>query len=51
MAALAAAPAVALADDETEYHFGFTTGTSVGEIGEKEIQSRLTGRLGKSAGH
>jgi hypothetical protein len=51
MAALAAAPAVALADDETEYHFGFTTGTSVGEIGEKEIQSRLTGRFGKSAGH
>ena len=51
MAALAAAPAVALVDDETEYHFGFTTGTSVGEIGEKEIQSRLTGRLGKSAGH
>ena len=50
MAALAAAPAVALADDETEYHFGFTTGTSVGEIGEKEIQSRLTGRFGKGAG-
>ena len=51
MAALAAAPAVALADDETEYHFGFTTGTSVGNIGEKEIQSRLTGRFGKGAGH
>jgi opacity protein-like surface antigen len=51
MAALAAAPAVALADDETEYHFGFTTGTSVGDIGEKEIQSRLTGRFGKGAGH
>jgi hypothetical protein len=51
MAALAATPAVALADDETEYHFGFTTGTSVGEIGEKEIQSRLTGRFGKDAGH
>ena len=50
MAALAAAPAVALADDETEYHFGFTTGTSVGDIGEKEIQSRLTGRFGKGAG-
>jgi len=51
VAALAAAPAVALADDETEYHFGFTAGTSVGDIGEKEIQSRLTGRFGKSAGH
>ena len=50
MAALAAAPAVALADDETEYHFGFTTGTSIGNIGEKEIQSRLTGRFGKGAG-
>ena len=50
VAALASAPAVALADDETEYHFGFTTGTSVGEIGEKEIQSRLTGRFGKGAG-
>ena len=50
VAALASAPALALADDETEYHFGFTTGTSVGEIGEKEIQSRLTGRFGKGAG-
>jgi hypothetical protein len=50
-AALAAVPTFILADDDTEYHFGFTAGTSVGEVGEKEIQSRLTGRFGKSAGH
>lgn len=50
-AALAALPSPILADDHTEYHFGFTTGTSVGEVGEKEIQTRLTGRFGKSAGH
>ena len=49
-AAFAAVPTFVLADDDTEYHFGFTTGTSVGEVGEKEIQSRLTGRFGKSAG-
>ena len=49
-AALVAAPTLILADDDTEYHFGFTAGTSVGEVGEKEIQSRLTGRFGKSAG-
>lgn len=49
-AALAAAPTLVLANDETEYHFGFTAGSNVGEVGEKEIQSRLTGRFGKSAG-
>jgi hypothetical protein len=50
-AALAAMPSVVRANDDTEYHFGFTAGTSVGEVGEKEIQSRLTGRFGKGAGH
>ena len=50
-AALATMPSVVRADDDTEYHFGFTAGTSVGEVGEKEIQSRLTGRFGKGAGH
>jgi hypothetical protein len=49
-AALAAVPTFILADDDTEYHFGFTAGSSVGEVGEKEIQSRLTARFGKSAG-
>ena len=49
--ALAVVPTLVLADDNTEYHFGFTAGTTVGEVGEKEIQSRLTGRFAKSAGH
>jgi hypothetical protein len=49
-AVLAAAPTLVLANDEPEYHFGFTAGTNVGEVGEKEIQSRLTGRFGKSDG-
>jgi hypothetical protein len=49
-AALAVVPTRVLANEETEYHFGFTAGTAVGEVGEKEIQSRLTGRFGKSAG-
>ncbi len=51
VAGLAALPALSLANDGTEYHFGFTAGTSIGEVGEKEIQSRLTGRVGKRAGH
>lgn len=50
-AALAAVPTFILANDDTEYHFGFTAATSIGEVGEKEIQSRLSGRFGKSAGH
>ena len=43
-------PAVTYADDDTEYHFGFTTGTNIGDLGEKEIESRLEGRFGKRAG-
>jgi hypothetical protein len=50
LAVALAAPAVVLADDAPEYHFGFTAGTSIGEVGEKEIQTRLTGRFGKRAG-
>lgn len=50
-AALAAMPSAVRANDDTEYHFGFTAATSVGEVGEKEIQSRLTGRFGKGDGH
>ena len=42
-------PAVSYADD-TEYHFGFTTGTNIGDLGEKEIEFRLEGRFGKRAG-
>jgi hypothetical protein len=49
--ALAALPASSRTDDEPEYHFGFTAGTGIGEVGEKEIQSRLTARVGKRAGH
>ena len=43
-------PAVTYADDDIEYHFGFTTGTNIGDLGEKEIESRLEGRFGKRAG-
>jgi hypothetical protein len=49
-AVLAVVPTLVYANDEAEYHFGFTAGTSVGEVGDKEIQSRLTARFGKSTG-
>ena len=42
--------AFAHADDRTEYHFGFLTGTTVGEVGEKEAQYRMTHRFGKRTG-
>jgi hypothetical protein len=48
--ALVAAPALADSNDQTEYHFGFIAGAAVGEVGEREVQSRITGRLGKRAG-
>jgi hypothetical protein len=39
-------------DDEvdTEHMFGFITGTDIGEVGDKELESETTGRLGKRAG-
>jgi hypothetical protein len=50
IAALAMVTAVAHADDDTEYHFGFLAATNIGDLGEKEIESRLEGRFGKRAG-
>jgi hypothetical protein len=42
---------VARADGiDTEHLFGFTIGTDVGELGEKELESNLLSRLGKRAG-
>jgi hypothetical protein len=35
---------------DTEYLFGFLTGTDIGEVGEKELESETTGRLAKRAG-
>jgi hypothetical protein len=35
---------------ETEHLFGFTTGTSVNDVGEHEIESQTTDRFGKQAG-
>jgi hypothetical protein len=35
---------------ETEHLFGFTTGTSVNDVGEHEIESQVTDRFGKQAG-
>jgi hypothetical protein len=34
----------------TEHLFGFTIGTDVGEIGEKELESNMLWRFGKRAG-
>jgi hypothetical protein len=42
---------VARADPiDTEHLFGFTIGTDVGEIGEKELESNTLWRFGKRAG-
>jgi hypothetical protein len=35
---------------DTEHLFGFTIGTDVGEVGEKEFESNTLSRLGKRAG-
>jgi hypothetical protein len=35
---------------DTEHMFGFITGTDIGEVGEKELESETTGRLGKRTG-
>src|SRR6516225_3790959 len=32
---------------DTEHLFGFLTGTDVGEVGEKEIESETTGHFGR----
>lgn len=35
---------------DTEYLFGFVTGTDIGEAGEKEIENTTVGRFGKGTG-
>jgi hypothetical protein len=35
---------------DTEHLFGFTTGTDVGNVGEREVESEVTDRFGKQAG-
>jgi hypothetical protein len=44
-------PACGHAEDiDTEHLFGFTIGTDVGSVGERELQSQTTGRFSKAAG-
>ena len=44
-------PACGHAEDiDTEHLFGFTLGTDVGSVGEREFQSQTTGRFSKAAG-
>jgi hypothetical protein len=51
LAALAFAPAGLHADElETTHLFGFTLGTDVNDVGEKEAELENTGRFGKSDG-
>jgi hypothetical protein len=35
---------------DTEHLFGFTIGTDIGEVGEKELEGQATGRFGKRDG-
>ena len=35
---------------DTEHLFGFTIGTDIGEVGEKEFESNTLSRLGKRSG-
>jgi hypothetical protein len=45
------APSAAQAGDvDTQFLFGFTQGSDVGELGEKEIESETVGRFGKVDG-
>jgi hypothetical protein len=49
--ALTAATTVARAGEiDTEHLFGFTTGTDVGHVGEREFESEATDRFGKQTG-
>src|SRR5256885_1892887 len=36
---------------DTEHIFGFTEGSDIGERGEKEVESSMTGRFGKPGSH
>jgi hypothetical protein len=45
-------PACVYAEEiDTEHLFGFTIGTDVGSVGEREFQSQTTGRFSKTAGN
>ena len=49
--ALAFIPAVARTETiETEHLFGFTIGSDVGEVGERELEGSVTGRFSKQTG-
>jgi hypothetical protein len=49
--ALAFSPTVARTETiETEHLFGFTIGSDVGEVGERELEGTLTGRFAKRTG-
>jgi hypothetical protein len=51
MLALALIPTYArTATIDTEHLFGFTIGSDVGEVGEREAESSVTGRFGKQTG-
>ncbi len=52
MAALAIAPTLAAAakDLETTHLYGFTLGSDVNDVGEREAESELTGRFAKRSG-
>jgi hypothetical protein len=51
MFALALSPAAAHAQAiETEHLFGFTIGSDVGDVGEKELEGSVTGRFAKRNG-
>lgn len=44
-------PAAAQAEIDTEHLFAFMIGSDVGNTGEREFQTQLAGRFGKSGGH
>jgi hypothetical protein len=51
MLALAIMPTAAHAETiDTEHLFGFTIGSDVGEVGEREIEGSVTGRFAKQSG-
>jgi hypothetical protein len=47
---LLASPATQAGDVDTQYIFGFTQGSDVGELGEREIEWATVGRFGKADG-
>jgi hypothetical protein len=47
---LLASSAARAGDVDTQFIFGFTQGSDVGELREKEIESETVGRFGKADG-